>query len=145
MVSYEESIAKVDAELAEMALSHVRALSPVRSIGGLSPRLTRKDVSLASGVAAMMVLAEKNGVKLASVSSPLANGMEAGKPVGDLFTPVPMAGNGLLKTDLDIKANYQDYDGFRKFFAGLAEAGASVQRVSVKRSLFEATVRFYGV
>lgn len=133
-------------EMADIALASVQGMLPPSGFGVRSASPVQKDLALADGVASLMTLAELNGIKVASLSSaqPGAAG-GTGKPISGLFAVVPMSGDRLYRADLVVKAEYKDYDGFRQFFSDLARAGVATQAVAVKKTSFEATLRFYGV
>lgn len=141
----EEETARLDMEMAEVALGEIQRLPvpPVETDG--SSTALPKDLALANGVGAMMALAEPSGVKIASISSVGGQTEASGTPVGSLFAAVPMTGERLFRADVSIKAEYKDFDGFRRFFSGLALSGVSVQAVAIRKTSFEATLRFFGV
>ena len=144
LATADELQAKTEREVAESALSSVRALK------GVSPRsvvavrkIEKRDLALATGIGALMTSAEANGVRVASAET--VGTPSTGAPLESMFSPVPLTNGALYRTDVAIKGDYKDYQGFKGFFAGLAHSGVSVQSVQVRQATFEATLRFYGV
>ncbi len=132
-------LARTNLEAAEIALAEVQALPESGSHG-----VREKNMELAHGVAVLMALAKGNGIKVGAIGS-ASLGNSGAKSIDSIFTAVPMTDGKLHRTDVLMKANYQSYDGFRKFFEEIRKNGMAVQSVTVRNSYFEATVRFMGI
>jgi hypothetical protein len=138
--SQAEAKARMDTEVAEIALSSLGQMKRARS------RITpaEKSMALANGVGTVMGIATVNGVKIEAITSQTKQQMAKGVKIDSLFTPVPLAGGKLHKAEILIKGSYRDLAGFNGFFDALGRAGLSTQKLSVKKSSFEATVRIFG-
>lgn len=142
LAAADELQAKTEMEVAESALSSIRALKGQRPQSVAVRTIEKRDLALASGIGALMTSAEVNGVRVASAET--VGTPSTGAPVESMFAAVPLTNGALYRTDVAIKGDYKDYQGFKGFFAGLARSGVSVQSVQVRQATFEATLRFYG-
>lgn len=134
----DEGVARTNMEVAEIALSEVQALE----MGPAQVKM-EKNAELAQGVASIMTLAVENGIKISNVGT-TGSGPQGAKAIETIFTTVPLTAGKLHRADINVKGEYKSYEGFQAFFEQLRRRGVAVQSVNVRRSFFEATIRFMG-
>lgn len=127
-------------ELAEIAHAEVLAL---KESNEREREIAGKNAELAQGIATIMTLAKESGIKIGSVGS-VGAGQQESNAIENIFEAVPMTAGKLHRADVAVKGEYASYEGFLSFFEELKRHGIAVQSATVRRSNFDATIRFMG-
>lgn len=134
-----EGLARTELEATEVALAEVRAIPTEHK-----HETRNRNIELAQGVAALMTMGKKHGIKIGALGSSATAGANA-TPMESIFSPVPMTDGKVQRADVMLKADYETYDGFLKFFEEVRSSGMSIQSVTIKNSSFDAVIRMMGV
>lgn len=134
-----EGVARAELDATEVALAEVRALSFKRK-----HETRNRNLELAQGVAALMTMAKKNGIKIGAIGSSGAAGANT-TPMESVFSPVPMTDGKVQRADVVLKADYETYEGFLRFFEEVRSSGMAIQSVTIKNSTFDSVIRVMGV